>query len=93
MLPAAGFTSLRSGLTSFTGLTLSGALHEHGGHSSFMPTATVNLPTPPHPEPLPHVDASIAKLRAWQELQQQMEDLHARLQYLRLLLKLGVGGG
>ncbi len=56
-----------------------------------MSMATVNLPTPPPPEPLPRIDASIAKLRAWQELQQQMEDLHARLQYLRLLLKLGVG--
>lgn len=28
----------------------------------------------------------------WAELVQQLTDLHARLEYLRLLLKLGVGG-
>ncbi len=32
-----------------------------------------------------------AKLRAMQELQREMATLHARLEYVRMLLKLGVG--
>ena len=53
----------------------------------------VNVPPPPSPESLPPREAAVATLRAWQELRQQMEELHARLQYVRLLIKLGVGVG
>lgn len=33
------------------------------------------------------------KLRAMQDLQREMATLHARLEYVRMLLKLGVGPG
>lgn len=41
------------------------------------------MPTSPTPQ-------SVAELQAWHELKQQMEELHAQLHYLKLLLKLGV---
>jgi hypothetical protein len=54
---------------------------------------TVNPSTPPSPQPQPLSDAAFANLLAWHELQREMEELHARLQYLRLMLKLGVPAG
>lgn len=50
----------------------------------------MNLPIPPNPSPLPPQRTTTAELQAWQELKQQMEELHAQLHYLKLLLKLGV---
>jgi hypothetical protein len=35
---------------------------------------------------------SDARVLAWIELKQELEQLHARLEYLRLMLKLGVRG-
>jgi hypothetical protein len=39
-------------------------------------------PTPPSPDP---------RLQAMLELKREMESLHVQLEYLRLLLKMGVG--
>jgi hypothetical protein len=50
----------------------------------------VNLPPPPQPSSLPPEWTTVAELQAWHELKQQMEELHAQLHYLKLLLKLGV---
>ena len=57
------------------------------------PGRTVNPSTPPNPQPQPLSDAAFANLLAWHELQREMEELHAKLQYLRLMLKLGVAAG
>jgi hypothetical protein len=53
--------------------------------------SAVNLPTPPHPKSPSPRETAVAKLRAWHDLKQQMEQLHAQLHYLKLLIKLGVG--
>lgn len=50
----------------------------------------LNQPHPPHPSPTSPSPQSVADLQAWHELKQQMEELHAQLHYLKLLLKLGV---
>jgi len=68
--------------------------NEHDRHQELPSITAVNPPTPPDtgPKPTLPTEADVARLRAWHELQAHMEDLHARLQYLRLMLKLGVGG-
>lgn len=40
----------------------------------------------------PPADATDATAAAWQDLLCELTELHARLEYLRLLLKLGVRG-
>ncbi len=50
----------------------------------------MNQPIPPNPSPLQPHPVAVADLLAWQELKRQMEELHAQLHYLKLLLKLGV---
>jgi hypothetical protein len=50
----------------------------------------LNLPLTPQPPSLPHQPTSVAELQAWHELKDQMEQLHAQLHYLKLMLKLGV---
>lgn len=42
---------------------------------------------PAAPQPNPDLQARVAK---WLELKQEMEALHAQLEYARLMLKLGV---
>jgi hypothetical protein len=42
---------------------------------------------PASPQPTPDLQARVAK---WLELKQEMEALHAQLEYARLMLKLGV---
>ncbi|HEY0819419.1 MAG TPA: hypothetical protein VGD46_11620 [Rhizobacter sp.] len=42
---------------------------------------------PANPQPSPELQARVAK---WLELKQEMEALHAQLEYARLMLKLGV---
>ena len=51
----------------------------------------MNLPPPPPSQPVPSEEAAVAKLLAWYELKAQMAQLHAQLQCLQLMLKLGVG--
>ena len=51
----------------------------------------MNHPHTPNPAPAPESRDAVANLRAWHELQQQMEELHAHLQYVKLMLKLRVG--
>jgi hypothetical protein len=46
---------------------------------------------PPKSNP-PANDATDATAAAWQDLLGELTELHARLEYLRLLLKLGVRG-
>lgn len=45
---------------------------------------TPNSPRETHDSPLD------AKVQAWLELKREMEALHAQVEYVRLLLKLGV---
>lgn len=45
-------------------------------------------PTPRQPSPNSSDDT--ARVKAWIELRHELEQLHARLEYLRLMLKLGV---
>jgi hypothetical protein len=52
----------------------------------------MNSPTPSDPVPPSQEAEHEARMRACLELRREMEELHARLQYLRLLIKLGVGG-
>ncbi len=40
----------------------------------------------------PPADATDSTTAAWQDLLAELTELHARLEYLRLLLKLGVRG-
>lgn len=40
----------------------------------------------------PHAGGTDATAAAWQDLLAELTELHARLEYLRLLLKLGVRG-
>ncbi len=46
-------------------------------------------PSDPNQPPASSADPSAA---AWQDLLSELTELHARLEYLRLLLKLGVRG-
>lgn len=46
--------------------------------------------TPPN-RPLPQATDLESKMRAWLELRREVELLHARMQYLKLIIKLGVG--
>lgn len=71
------------------GLTLS----VHG--PSMMPRPApidraVNMPPTPRPSRRLARDPATTNLLAWQELQRQLEELHARLLYAKLMIKLGV---
>lgn len=53
----------------------------------------MDAPVPPKPSPLlPAYRTLDAREALWADLVQDLTELHARLEYLRLLLKLGVGG-
>lgn len=43
---------------------------------------------PERTSPLPQTAAAMRQLQAWQDLREQMQTLHAELEYLRLMLKL-----
>jgi hypothetical protein len=43
-----------------------------------------------HTPQQPSSSNDTARVKAWIELRQELEQLHARLEYLRLMLKLGV---
>ncbi len=45
-------------------------------------------PNPQNPPPAPNGDAIDAKMQALIKLRTQMEELHAHLEYLKLMLKL-----
>jgi hypothetical protein len=47
-------------------------------------------PQDPSSAPLPNAEAAGAALQALLELKAQMERLHAELEYVRLMLKVGV---
>ena len=42
------------------------------------------------PEPLPRIAAHDSQIRAWLKLRRELLELHARLEYLKLMLSLGV---
>ncbi len=51
---------------------------------------------PNNPQPRPSTQDALeleTKLRAMQDLQREMATLHARLEYVRMMLKLGVSPG
>ncbi len=48
----------------------------------------MNSPSSPGPVPLPPTDALEARMQALMKLRRQMLELHARLEYLRLMLRL-----
>jgi hypothetical protein len=58
-----------------------------------LPNAWMNpMDTPsPNPRPVPFTapDPSDAQMLAWLRLRQEMIELHARLEYVKLMLKLG----
>ncbi|MCI1191518.1 hypothetical protein MOJ79_06665 [Calidifontimicrobium sp. SYSU G02091] len=45
----------------------------------------------PQRRPANPAPSAAEALQAWQELKQRLQQLHAELEYLRLLIKLGVG--
>lgn len=61
-------------------------------------TATMDTPEPTHSSSSSpsiaarHLPIAIDRQVAWQALLMQMTELHARLEYLRVMLKLGVRG-
>jgi len=50
----------------------------------------MNTPTPPGGHPPPRLQSLEESVRALRELHSQLQQLNARLEYLRLILKLGV---
>ncbi|EWS60208.1 MULTISPECIES: hypothetical protein [Methylibium] len=52
----------------------------------------MDTPDPLKPSSLPAHRTLDAREALWADLVQDLTELHARLEYLRLLLKLGVGG-
>jgi hypothetical protein len=55
-------------------------------HSGF----AMNTPTPRPSVPQPITGADDARVRSWLRLRSELNELNARLEYLRLMLKLGV---
>lgn len=49
---------------------------------------TMDKPTPPHSETQALVHAMTGQLAQWQELKYQLQELHARLEYVRLMLRI-----
>jgi hypothetical protein len=62
----------------------------------FIPTTerTMHNPSPNQPSSSPSAaqpsEADVAKVRAWLKLRQEMAELHAQLEYLKLMMTLGV---
>jgi hypothetical protein len=57
-----------------------------------LPNAWMNrmdTPPPNRPVPLTATDPSAAQMLAWLRLRQEMLELHARLEYVKLMLKIG----
>jgi hypothetical protein len=50
----------------------------------------MNKPTPQREVP-PLTQRAAEQLKTWEELREQMQNLHAELEYLRLMLKLNSG--
>jgi hypothetical protein len=51
----------------------------------------MNTPSPNHrPVPFNAPDPSDAQMLAWLRLRQELIELHARLEYVKLMLKMGV---
>jgi hypothetical protein len=53
----------------------------------------VNHPPQPPVDPRQITSTGPQDLAAWNRLREQMEELNMHLQYIRLMLKLGVGTG
>lgn len=49
----------------------------------------MNTPPPNRPVPFTATDPSAAQMLAWLRLRQEMLELHARLEYVKLMLKIG----
>jgi hypothetical protein len=50
----------------------------------------MNTPTPRQPDPMPHTAAGELQMHNWLALRRELAELHARLEYLNLILRLGV---
>ena len=51
------------------------------------PNKTMNMPQPPSPVPMSLTEELEARLESLRKLRRQMLALHARLEYLRLMLR------
>ena len=49
----------------------------------------MDTPPPNRPAPFTAADPSAAQMLAWLRLRQEMLELHARLEYVKLMLKIG----
>jgi hypothetical protein len=53
----------------------------------------MDKPSPSQPDAQALVAAMAHQLAQWQELQAQLQELHAKLEYARLMLKIHTRGG
>jgi hypothetical protein len=53
-------------------------------------TDIMNSPSPSQPHSSQPSAADVSKIRKWLELRQEMAELHAKLEYLKLMISLGV---
>lgn len=59
--------------------------HQH------QPTAhTMNKPTPSSSTPFTPTPVSDAQIRSWLQLRRELAELHARLEYVKLMVSVGV---
>ncbi len=52
----------------------------------------MSTPTPRPSAPTPRTEVDDQQIRRWLALRHELAELHARIEYLRLMLSLGVGG-
>ena len=50
----------------------------------------MNIPTPTPRPPAPRADPDDPRVRLWLALRHELAELHARLEYLKLMASLGV---
>lgn len=63
---------------------------EHAFHA-VAPDAAMNPPVPRQPSPTSPTDrADEEQIRRWLKLRRELTELHARLEYLKLMMNLGV---
>jgi hypothetical protein len=70
------------------GVAQVGCCRDHSPNQPFLPSPIMNEPIPPRPLPPVRDPLSDSRLTTWSELQHELAELHARLEYFRLLLNL-----
>jgi hypothetical protein len=66
------------------------SVRDDGGNADLTDEA-MNTPPPRPPSPRPPRSADDSRISDWLRLRRELVELHARLEYLRLLVALGVG--